>query len=134
MKSVMTASPRATVILLTCAAFTLQLTPLAVHAGPPKCFGPTDDSLTVISSVVSSTHRDITRQSVPYGDLDLAGVADRATLQGRIAASVNAVCRGRESTELGQRWAERECRKAALKDAMGQVDAILATATTAAVR
>lgn len=134
MKPVTTAASRATVILLASAAFTLQLTSLPAHAGPSKCFAPTDDFLTVISSVVTSTHRDITRQSVPYGDLDLAGVADRAILQGRIAGSVNAVCRGRELTEPGQKWAERECRKAALKDALAQVDAIHATATTAAAR
>jgi UrcA family protein len=119
---------------LASAAFTLQLTALAAHAGPSKCFAPTDEFLTVISSVATSTHRDITRPSVPYGDVDLAGVADRAIPQGRIAGSVNAVCRGRELTEPGQKWSERECRQAALKDAMAQVDALHATATTAAAQ
>jgi UrcA family protein len=71
---------------------------------------------------------------VPYCDLDLAGVADRAILQSRIEGSVNAVCRGRELVEPGQKWAERECRRAAFKDAMAQVDAVEASAANAAAQ
>lgn len=62
--------------------------------------------------------------TVSYADLDLSSAAGMTTIERRIAGAADRVC-GVSATvsDLGTRVAQAKCRKAAIADAMGTLQA-----------
>lgn len=55
---------------------------------------------------------------VDYADLNIASPAGMATLERRIAGAADRVCDAHPTAELAERTAIRQCRKAAIDNAM----------------
>jgi UrcA family protein len=69
---------------------------------------------------------DVPRRVVNYGDLDLSRSAGINTLEARIRRAVDSVCEQSGDKSLSRVRVERECRDAALANAMAQVNALTA--------
>jgi hypothetical protein len=68
---------------------------------------------------------------VNYGDLNLSRPEGINTLESRIRKAVDSVCERSGDRGISRAHMERECRDAALADAMAQVQALSVSATVA---
>jgi UrcA family protein len=74
---------------------------------------------------------DAPRKVVNYGDLNLSRPEGINTLEARIRRAVDSVCEQSGDKGLSRVHVERECRDAALADAMAQVHALSVSETVA---
>jgi UrcA family protein len=100
----------------------LQMTPISVQADSMQHDSATESSL---------ADRDAPRKVVSYGDLNLSRPEGINTLEARIRKAVDSVCEQSGGKGLNRVHAERECRDAALADAMAQVHALSASEAVA---
>jgi UrcA family protein len=100
----------------------LQMTSIRVQADSMQ-----QDSTTESSRVVL----DAPRKVVNYGDLNLSRPEGINTLEARIRRAVDSVCEQSGDKGLSRVHVERECRDAALADAMAQVHALSVSETVA---
>lgn len=100
----------------------LQMTSIRVQA----------DSMQQGSTTESSrAGLDAPRKMVNYGDLNLSRTEGIKTLEARIRRAVDSVCQQSGDKGLSRVQVKRECRDAALADAMAQVHALSVSATVA---
>ena len=81
--------------------------------------------------VVYGESQSVNVERVPYGDLNLAGTADRKTLYGRVGKAVRKVC---NFDEAGIASDYRVCRAGAWKDARPQIDQAIARSDQLALK
>lgn len=93
----------------------LQMASISVQADSMQ-----QGSTTVSTRVVI----DAPRRGVNYGDLNLSRPEGINTLEARIRRAVDSVCEPSGDKDLSRVHVERECRDAALADAMAQVNAL----------
>jgi UrcA family protein len=100
----------------------LQMASISVQADSMQ-----QDSTTESSRAV----RDAPSRVVNYGDLNLSRPEGINTLEARIRRAVDSVCEQSGGKGLNRGHMERECRDAALADAMAQVHALSVSETVA---
>jgi UrcA family protein len=100
----------------------LQMAPVGVQADSMQQDSATESSL---------ADRDAPRKMVSYGDLNLSRPEGIKTLEARIRKAVDSVCDQSGGKGLNRVHEERECRDAALADAMAQVHALSASEAVA---
>jgi UrcA family protein len=100
----------------------LQLASISVQADSMQQGSTTESSRVVL---------DAPRRLVSYDDLNLSRPEGINTLEARIRRAVDSVCEPSGDRDLSRVHVERECRDAALADAMAQVRALSVSATVA---
>ena len=100
----------------------LQMASVRVQADSMQQGSTTESSRAVL---------DAPRKVVNYGDLNLSRPEGIKTLEARIARAVDSVCEQSGDKSLNRGHVERECRDAALANAMAQVHALSVSATVA---
>jgi UrcA family protein len=100
----------------------LQLASIRVQADSMQQGSTTESSRVVL---------DAPRRLVSYGDLNLSRPEGINTLEARIRKAVDSVCEQSGDKGLSRVHVERECRDAALADAMAQVHALSVSETVA---
>ncbi|MGB7904813.1 MAG: UrcA family protein [Steroidobacteraceae bacterium] len=93
----------------------LQMASISVQADSMQQGSTTESSRVVL---------DAPRRVVNYGDLNLSRPEGINTLEARIRRAVDSVCEPSGDKRLSRIHVERECRDAALADAMAQVTAL----------
>jgi UrcA family protein len=100
----------------------LQMAPIRVQADSMQQGRTTESSRAVL---------DAPRKVVNYGDLNLSRSEGINTLEARIRRAVDSVCEQSGDKGLSRVHVERQCRDAALADAMAQMNALSVSATVA---
>jgi len=115
---------------MTVAAVALPMLSLAALAGPPVQKAAFETA-TIVST---QGNKDVVSVAVPYADLNLANEQGIAALNARIKSAVEKVCGSPDPRELSRTAAARECRDAAIADAMAQVAMVTAPRPVVAAR